>query len=348
MLSRRLLLQGAGAAAASLCGPALAKAPGLEIRGHQLLSGGQPARLVGVAVGDPVFVRKGRKLDDYGVIAREWKANVVRISVHPTHWRNQRDGMIAALAADIGAARAAGLYVILDWHPIGFPGGFTLRPDPAWGLPQDAYESDLPLATSFWSEMASQYGRDPGMIFELWNEPIVDDTLYVSTGQHWPQLKQAWLVLIAAIRKHSEAIVLASGDRFAHDLKHVAKDLIDDPRVAYAWHCYPEMDKGQPNRWPATLDGLPAVKPVFATEWGFDRDDTISVRGTPADFGKPFTQTVLDRYQMHSTAWVWSSQAGPRMFDENGVDTEFGRFVRGYLRDTAKTPLLPKPATTQP
>lgn len=345
MLSRRTLLQGAGVAGAAICTgvpPVLAASPALEIRGNQLLSGGQPARLIGVAAGDPVFVRKGRKLDDYAVIATGWKANVVRISVHPTHWRNQRDQMVGALAADIGAARAAGLYVILDWHAIGFPGGFTPRPDPAWGLPQDAYESDLPLADSFWSDMASQYGRDPGILFELWNEPIVDDKLYVSTGQHWPQLKRTWLSLIETIRKRSETIILASGDRYAHDLKHAAKDLINDPRVAYAWHCYPEMDKGQPNRWPASLDGLQAMKPVFVTEWGFDRDEDVSVRGTPADFGRPFTQTVLERYQLHSTAWVWSSQAGPRMFDEHGVDTEFGRFVRGYLRETPKAPLFHK------
>jgi hypothetical protein len=344
MLSRRNLIGLPGYAAMGALG-ALAVGPrassaapasaGLEIRGNQLFSAGKPVRLVGVAMGDPILVRKGRPLDDYRVVAGDWEANVVRISAHPAHWRSDRDLLTKSLAADVGAARAAGLWVILDWHAIGFPGGYTQRPDPAWGLPQDAYESDLATAIEFWTEMARQFGADPGMIFELWNEPIVDDKLYVSTGEHWPQLKQTWLPLIEAIRRHSEAIVLASGDRFAHDLKRVAKSLIDDPRTAYAWHCYPQMDKGQPNRWPATLDGLPEVKPVFVTEWGFDRNDDISVRGTPTDFGKPFVETVLERYKMHSTAWVWSAQAGPQMFDAAGAETEFGKFVRGYLRKVA-------------
>ena len=40
-------------------------------------------------------------------------------------------------------------YVIVDWHAIGFPGRFTEHPDPAWGLPLDAYDCDLDLADAF-------------------------------------------------------------------------------------------------------------------------------------------------------------------------------------------------------
>ena len=80
------------------------------------------------------------------------------------------------------------------------------------------------LALDFWIEMARSYGRDGGVIFELWNEPVVDPKLWVSTGEHWPMLKSVWLQLIAVIRRHSDAIVLVSGGRWAHDLKGVARD----------------------------------------------------------------------------------------------------------------------------
>ena len=286
-------------------------------------------------MGDPVYVRKGMPLSDYEVIFRDWLANTVRISVHPTHWRHNHSALMAALTADVAAARAAGLYVILDWHAVGFPGGYVMLPDPAWGLPQDAYWSDLPTAAAFWTEMARTFGSDPGIIFELWNEPVVDDRLDASTGQHWPQLKRAWLTLIESIRSKSDNIILAAGDRFAFDLKGVSRDLIDDPRTAYAWHCYPNMDRDKPSAWANTLDGLSTVKPVVVTEWGFDADDAIFVRGTAEGFGAAFTETALEALKLHSTAWVWSWQSGPRMLNSDRTETDFGRFVHDYLRRAA-------------
>ena len=329
---RTALAAGACAVAATLTPGAFAATDEhLTITGNQLMRGGKPIRLAGVAVGDPIFVRRGRTLDDYRILADDWQANVVRISVHPCHWRSDASSAFRAIAADITGARARGLIVILDWHAIGFPGGYVERPDPAWGLPQDAYESDAALALSFWREMAMSFGRDPGVIFELWNEPVVDDRVNASTGQHWPLLKALWLKLLAAIRPYSANVVLASGARFAHDLKGVADALIDDPNVAYAWHCYPLMDAKIPNRWHTSLDRLPSLKPVFVTEWGFDRNGETHIRGTPEGFGATFVTEVIDRYALHSTAWVWSPQAGPAMINADGVPTEFGRFVKRQI-----------------
>jgi hypothetical protein len=337
IISRRTALRACAGLAATVapCARAATDVPlneqRLTIKGNQLLRGGKPIRLNGVAVADPVFVRKGRTLDDYRLIADEWQCNVVRISLHPCHWRESPSKAFAALAADITGARARGLVVILDWHAIGFPGGYVERPDPSWGLPQDAYLSDVPLALSFWREMAESFGRDPGIIFELWNEPIVDDKLITSTGRHWPQLKALWQRLLAVIRTSSDNIVLASGDRFAHDLKGVADDLIDDPQVAYAWHCYPLFDKTLPNRWHVSLDRLPRLKPVFVTEWGFCRGCEIHLSGTPEDFGRAFERECLVAYGLHSTAWVWSAAAGPAMLTPDGPPTEFGSFVKQQI-----------------
>lgn len=333
---RRALLAGGGAIAGAVvpawAAPARAASDErLTIVGNQLQRGGKPIRLTGVAVADPIFVRKGRSLDDYRIIAQDWQANVVRISLHPCHWRENASAAFAALAADITAARSRGLIVILDWHAIGLPGGYVERPDPAWGLPPDAYLSDVPLALSFWREMAQGFGHDPGIIFELWNEPVVDDKVITSTGLHWPKLKELWLRLLEVIRADSEAIVLAAGARFAHDLRGVASNLIDDDRVAYAWHCYPQMDAGLPNRWHVSLDGLPAVKPVIVTEWGFARDGEPALRGTPEGFGASFEREALERYHLHSTAWVWSPSAGPAMLGENDAPTEYGHFVKAQI-----------------
>ena len=254
-LTRRELVGGAiaGGFALGLPRASDAGAARLEIVGNELRQGGEAVRLVGVAVGDPFYIREGRPETDFAVIAAAWRANVVRLSLHPGHWRAGSAAALERLGADISAARAAGLFVIVDWHVIGFPGHYIERPDPSWGLRSDIYDPDLDLAIAFWTEMARSFGRDDGVLFELWNEPVVDPKLWISTGQHWPLLKATWMRLLEVIRRHSDAIVLAAGGRWAHDLKGVAHDLIPDDRVAYSWHCYPNEDKYLPDRWTGSL-----------------------------------------------------------------------------------------------
>ena len=323
-----------GFALPSAAAPSAQTGQRLDIDGNKLMSGGAPVRLLGVAVGDPLYVRKDRSLQDYQVIAKDWRANVVRISLHPGQWRHDREASLLGLTRDIAAARANGLWVILDWHAIGAPGGWYDKPGADWGVPEDFYQSDIELAAGFWSAMAVRFGGDPGIIFEIWNEPAVDPNVGQSTGKSWPVLKKTWDELIAVIRKHSDALVLATGDRFAHDLKGVKADLIADSRTAYAWHSYPNEDKGKTNRWHVSLDGLPAVKPVVVTEWGFCTNCDSGLTGSPADFGKPFVTQVLDHYGLHSTAWCYSPGAAPAMLQQDGSMTVFGAFVKDHIANS--------------
>jgi hypothetical protein len=330
---RQLLATIAGAGAALVSKTVLASDKArLEVVGNELHFGGHQIRLLGVGVGDPVYVRGERPLSDYALLASDWRCSAVRISVHPGHWRHDREQTFALLERDVAAARAAGLFVIIDWHAIGFPGRYAEPVDPSWGLPLDAFDSDQPLALDFWRRISGRFGTDPAILFELWNEPVYDGKLWRSTGEHWPILKSFWLQLVTEIRLRSDAIVIAAGGRWAHDLKGVAKNLIDDPRVIYSWHCYPNEDRGVATRWPDSLDGLPAVKPVIVTEWGFSRNGDDATRGTPEDFGIPFTRDILEPLKLHSTAWCFSSGATPRLLAPDGVSTtEYGTFVKDYL-----------------
>lgn len=333
-LSRRKLLATATAAGFVLASKTAGadKRPRFDVVGNKLHFGGRPTRLLGVGVGDPVYVRSDRPLSDYEVLARDWLSTAVRISVHPGHWRHDREHTLALLDRDVSAARAAGLFVIIDWHAISFPGRYAEPVDPSWGLPLDAFSSDDVLALDFWRSASARFGKDPAILFELWNEPVYDGKLWRSTGEHWPFLKALWVRLISEIRSRSDAIIIVAGGRWAHDLKGVAKDLIDDPRVIYSWHCYPNEDRGIASRWPDSLDGLPAIKPVVVTEWGFSRDGDDAIRGTPEDFGIPFTRDVLEPLKLHSMAWCFSSGATPRLLAPDGVSTtEYGAFVKDYL-----------------
>lgn len=333
-LSRRSFLTGLAAAVAT---PALAvDRSRIEIEGNCLTHGGVPLRLAGVAVGDPVYIRGGRPLSDYAVIARDWGANCVRISTHPGHWRADPVAMLAAIATNVGAARAEDLFVILDWHAIGFPDHYQPIPPPEWGLPADAYLADMALTKSFWRAMAQQFGSDPAILFEIWNEPVIDETLWVSTGQHWPLLKSAWREIIAEIRAISDSIVLCSGGRWAHDLVGVRSDPVDDARTAYAWHVYPGEDRDRPDRWFTSLDGLHQHKPVIVTEWGFCPDCDGSLGGTAQAFGEPFVDAILDAFGLGHTAWCYSAGAAPALLAADGTTpSAYGFFVREHLRRLA-------------
>ena len=310
----------------------------VEIIGNQLYAGAK-LRLLGVGVGDPIYVRAGRAPGDYEVIAGDWRANVVRVSLHPGHWRADRDRALGILKAEVAAARAIGLKVIIDWHAIGFPNHYFEHPDPKWGLPADAFVSDESMAHDFWNKVAQTLGHDPGIIFELWNEPVVDGEVWQSTGKDWPLLKPLWSRLLATVRNHSEAIVFVAGGCWAHDLKGVSNDLIDDERVAYAWHCYPPWDHGTPDGWIASLGGVPALRPVVVTEWGFCRSCPHYIRGTPESFGEPFVDKLLEALKLHSTAWCWSPGAAPQMLQSDwSTPTEYGDFVKRYLETAWRPP----------
>ena len=316
--------------------PLLASEPGrIDVAGSRLVWNGAPLRLAGLAMGDPVYIRAGRSRDDYRVVAEDWAANCVRISVHPGHWRHDARRMAELLDADIAAARAHDLFVIVDWHAIGFPGLYEPVPPPAWGLPPDAYLSSIADAIMFWRGMAERHGADPAVLFELWNEPVGDARHWVSDGAFWSLFKPAWAEIIATIRAVSDNIVLAAGGRWAHDLTGPAADPLDDARIAYAWHVYPNEDRHAPDRWVKSLAGLATRHPVVVTEWGFCPDCDGDLRGGLDDFARPFTRDVLDALELGHTAWCYSDGAAPALLMPDGAPSAYGRFVQDYLRSRA-------------
>ncbi|MDB5537443.1 MAG: Endoglucanase 5 [Devosia sp.] len=342
-LSRRAVV--AGLLASGVMPARAQPATRIEIEGNRMLWNGEILRLRGVAMGDPVYIRAGRSLSDYMTVATDWSANCVRISVHPGHWRYDRSQMAALLDADVQAARAQGLFVIIDWHAIGFPGMYQPVPPPEWGLLADAYLSTITDAADFWQAMAQFYGHDPAILFELWNEPVTDDHHWVSDGAGWPQFRAAWVELTAAIRAISDNIILCTGGRWAHDLIGAAGAPMDDPRTAYSWHVYPNEDRNAPDRWLKSLAGLAAQKPIVVTEWGFLPDGPGDLTGGLDDFARPFVADVLDGLGLGHTAWCYSPGATPALLAADGASpSAYGRFVRDQLRSSAAAePLILAP-----
>ena len=250
---------------------ALAQPP-LQVRGNELLAGGQPIRLRGVAVGDPILAREGRPLSDYERIAHDWHANVVRISLHPSVWKHSPHAeVLAKVKRDVDAALANGLYVILDWHTIGWPDGYYEKIAAAWDDdPKDLYDSNFALAESFWNEASALVRHRTAASsssFGTSRSGRKNDT-EPDVPPEWEKLRPYFEKLLAIVRRHGSNVVLATGNGWAYDLQGIREDPLPGKNVAYCWHIYADTDDNDEKEWAKHLDALQTVAPVIVTRMG--------------------------------------------------------------------------------
>ena len=96
---------------------------------------------------------------------------------------------------------------------------------------------------------------------------------------------------------------------------------------------------GRRARWPV---GLREVKPVVATEWGFQPRAHAHNRGTAKTFGRKLRDRLLEGRPLHSTAWCWSGTYGPSIFKRDWRSrTVWGDFAFDYLRKHNADPARP-------
>jgi len=304
----------------------------LHVDGNKLSYRGKAVTLRGVCVGDVVLARDESRVADYATISKDWKANCVRIGVAPTSWRKDKGATLKALRIDVAAALKEHLFVLIDWHTIGWPDGFYQVPDWEGGI-KDLYDSDFKLATDFWTTCAKAYGQDGRVGFHLWCEPLYNDKDWETPlGSTWKELNPWFMKLTDSIRAQGAGnLVLASGNRWAYDLSGIRQDLLPDKNTAYEWHVYGGHDDNDLAQWKEKLDDLNTIAPVVVTEWGFEAGTDQHFKGDEDSFGKPFLNLIESR-GMSWTAWCWHPTWGPAMLkDDWKTTTPFGTFVKDAL-----------------
>jgi len=309
----------------ALAGPASA----LEVRGAHFIDQGQILRLKGIAMGDVGDLPADE--NPYPEIAKEWGANTVRLSVHPGYWRDDTVGALARLTRHVEWARAAGLYVIIDYHAIGWPDGYVQKFFVASDTETtDWYDTRMSLALDFWRAIASTF-KDDDILFELWNEPVSsNDEDVKGDGARWQALTPFWRQLTHLIRGQGNSnVILAAGSNWAFDLTGMMEHPLNDPNTAYVWHVYPRGDLAQ---WETTLETLAEAKPVIVTEWGFEPGSKEHWAGTAKGFGEPFA-ALMEANKLSYTGWCWNVDYGPSLRNSDGRSlTPWGAFLKRYLR----------------
>jgi hypothetical protein len=152
----------------------------------------------------------------------------------------------------IDNAIANEVYVLVDWH--------THEPQ----HPDDAM--------AFFGAIAAEYGDEPNIIYELFNEPLDVD---------WStDLKPYHQALIDEIRQHDpDNLIVVGTPRWDQLPDEAIPDPLDDANVAYTLHFYACSHQASTRAHGEAA--LAAGLPIFVSEWGATNADG----GTPANPG---------------------------------------------------------------
>lgn len=104
------------------------------------------------------------KQDEAGIVAAEdhWCANTVRLQIRQASLvgilNHIHRPFLAAVTTEVRFAEAHGLVVVLNLQ---------------WQLDRAAFEESMPTSRSkaFWGALAYRFGKDPDVIFDIYNEP---------------------------------------------------------------------------------------------------------------------------------------------------------------------------------
>ena len=307
---------------------AMHQASALDVKGHYFVHGNDIVRLKGIAMGDVGDLPADQ--NPYPEIAGEWRANTVRLSIHPGFWRDDSVGALARLTQHVEWARAEGLYVIIDYHAIGWPDGYrqNVFVDGDTNT-TDWYDTRLSLALDFWRAIAATF-KDDDILFELWNEPVSsNDEDMRGAAERWRQLAPVWQQLTHLIRgQGNRNVILAAGSQWAFALDGIADYPLPDANTAYVWHAYPSADF---RSLAGAVEKLAEERPIVVTEWDFEPGAKEHWSGTAKGFGEPFA-ALLDANELSYTGWCWNVDYGPTLRKSDGKAlTPWGAFLKRYL-----------------
>ncbi len=303
---------------------------------------GKPRVFHGVAVPDVLWIAER---NDAGIgyfddrlfrAAANWRCDILRLSIAPALFRRHGpQETLRVLDASVAFARTYGLYLIVNFHTIGFPpdGRYEKLVDWQYG---ELYATDDAEITAFWTLVATRYRNEPAVAFyELINEPVrilpdghFDYDSDPADWQRWRDYAEALIDRIRAVDPDKCAIV--GGLEFAYDLSHAVDLPVRRPNVVYATHPY--AGANWKRDWTSAFLQAATVVPVFATEFGWGEAHPEADDHGPA----PYRTAILAAFDgagISWTAWSMSHTFPPSLlaaadFTET---TEYGSFIRQAL-----------------
>jgi aryl-phospho-beta-D-glucosidase BglC (GH1 family) len=271
-----------------------------------------------------------------------WNVQIVRIPLNEDCWLgiNGVDPQFAganyrkAIERYVARIEAHGMIADLDLH---------------WTAPAavlasgQAVMADADNSTAFWSQVATVYGHDQHVMFELFNEPHDISWACWENGCTVPATgsQPAWHAagmqqLVTAVRATGATnVVILGGLGWAGDISQWKSHRPDDPlgQEAVAWHIYNFGSCTDATCWSAQAHSVPGI-PVVVTEIG-----ETDCRG---GFVRPL-MTWLDKTHYSYLAWTWDDWAGcggPSLLKayDGTPNGGYGKAVRAHFRSRPALP----------
>lgn len=288
----------------------------LTVKGTQLCNEqGEPVLLRGISSHGiawyPEYAnyRSLKTMKDYG-------ANVFRVAMYVEQnggYLEEPELSKKLTYSAIENSLAAGLYTIVDWH--------VLR--------DENPNRHVDKAVEVFEEIAMRYKDEPGVIYEICNEPNGDTT--------YEDIKTYAEQVIPVIRKHApNAVILVGTPNFCTSLSEATAEPLDYPNIMYTYHYYAGISDCK-FAISEISESLEKGVPVFISEWGMDGHEATQQHIEE-------TKTFLDFLNQEQIGWVnWAlnnkdegySFIRPDVNKLHGWEedelTDTGRFVLSYM-----------------
>lgn len=310
--------------AAPSCSRSAGKPSPLHVEGTALLDErGDTVVLKGLSFGWhnlwPRFYNRGAVRH----IHKEWGCNLFRFSigvddllekgtVHKGYISDPALGW-KCVTAGVDAALSCGAYAIIDWH---------------------SHKLHQKEAVAFFDALSKLYADEPGVIYELYNEPVDDS---------WKDLKSYAQVLVKTIRANApDALILMGCPHWDQDIDLPAADPIKDAgNLMYTVHFY-AATHGEYLRT-RTEKAMGKGLPVFISECA-----GMEASGDgPLDYeswGRWLEWSERNKVSMvmwslsdkDETCSMLFPKAGSRGPWDDSVIKEWGLYVKQLLRDSSR------------
>src|SRR5437588_6402767 len=297
--------------------------------GNQILdSNNMPVRLLGVNRSGTEYqclhsgIFDGPN-DETSILAMlTWHINAVRLPLNEDCWLNINLGTSVfggivyqtAIANYVNLLILNGITPILDlhWSAPGNQTATSLQPMP-----------DRDHSLTFWSQVATAFGSNNAVIFDLFNEPYPDNNLKTTTAwQCWRDGTNAsncpvgtaglnyaaagMQELVTTIRNTKATnIIMLGGIQYASTLDQWMQYKPIDPRnqLVASWHFYNNSQCNQSTCW--TSEVLPVMEqyPLIAGEIGENDTDSKFITQVMSFLDAPGRNLRAQSY----LAWVWNT-----------------------------------------
>lgn len=274
--------------------------PWLSTRGNRIVDeSGATVRLRGVNLAGFEYSKTGDKQDDatFDRLAA-MGANFVRVPINQD-WALSDPAYLERLDDVARKANDRGIYVMFDMH---------------W---YDGHQQPIPNAESvrMWRQLAHRYAEQPGVIFDLHNEPQ-----FLGWGDYAPWAES----IVEAMRSvHPRSLIVVEGTVYGGNLSGVMRRPLKADNIVYQAHAYGPVISGPfpgPRLWDHVFGRVADKYPVMIGEWGGEPVET--------PYGKDLL-AYMDRKGISWAAWNWGG-ATPSLVSDGGL-SPFGKMVEESL-----------------